>query len=69
MSELKGFKFVTALILQFRKKNDNKTIYNAFYSNSKAETVVTESDIDDVFKSVYTTILLNTHKSLAKVSC
>ena len=27
-----------------------------------------ESDIDDVFKSVYTAILLNTQKSLAKDS-
>ena len=34
------------------------------YSNSKAETITNESDIDDVFKSIYITIISNTQKSL-----
>ena len=29
--------------------------------------IVNESDIDDVFKSIYTTIISNMQKSLAKI--
>ena len=39
-----------------------------FYLNSKAELIIEESDIDDVFKSIYTTIILNIQKSLGKGS-
>ena len=31
---------------------------------SKLETNINESDIDDVFESIYTTILLNIHKGI-----
>ena len=34
--------------------------------NSKAERVTNESDIDDVFESIYGTIILNTQKSQGK---
>ena len=37
---------------------------NAFYSNSKAEIIVKESDIDDVFESIHRTILTHIQKSL-----
>ena len=30
-----------------------------FYSRLKAERVITERDIDDIFKSIYTAIILN----------
>ena len=43
-------------------------MYGTFYSNSNAETVTNENDIDDVFQSVYTTIIRNIQKSLAKGS-
>ena len=42
LSELRRFKFVKTLVLGFKNvENDNKTIYNTFYSNPKAETKVT----------------------------
>ena len=51
MSELREFKFVTTLVLVFEKieSEDNDT-YDTFYSNSKAEIFINESDIDDVFQ-------------------
>ena len=40
-----------------------------FYSHSKAETIINESDIDDnVFKSIYTTVTSNIQKYLGKGS-
>ena len=32
------------------------------YSHSKAETIISESDINDVFQSIYTTIISNIQK-------
>ena len=69
MTQLKGFKFVTALVFVFRKiESEDKTKYDTFYSNSKAEIIINESDIDDVFESIYTTVISNIQKSLGKVS-
>ena len=50
-SELKGFKFTTTLTLVFKKTNgENKTkYYNLAEIISKAEIIINESDIDDVF--------------------
>ena len=54
LTQLKGFKFVTTSILVFKKiENEDKTKYSTFYSHSKAETIINESDIDDAFKSIY----------------
>ena len=36
--------------------------------NSKAEKIVNESDIDDVFKSIFSTIISNMHRSLGQGS-
>ena len=37
-SELRGFKVVTTLVLEFKKiENDNETKYSTFYLNSKAD--------------------------------
>ena len=48
MSELKGFKYVTTLVLVFKKiECEGKTKYNTFYSSSKAELIINESDTDD----------------------
>ena len=67
LSELRWFKFLTSLVLEFEKvENDDKTIYNTFYLNSKAETVINESGNDDVFESIYNTILLNIQESLGQ---
>ena len=64
LSELRGFNFVTILVLELKKiKSDNATKYSTFYLNSKAETVINEIDIDDVFESIYRTIISNIQKS------
>ena len=34
-------------------------LYSTFYSNSKAETIINESAIDNVFKSIYSTVISN----------
>ena len=48
---------MTTLVLMFKKiENEDKTKYDNFYPNSKAEIIINESDIDDVFQSIYTTI-------------
>ena len=65
--QLKGFKFVTALVLVFKKiESEDKTKYDNFYSGSNAEIIINESDIDDVFNSIYTTVITNIQKSLGK---
>ena len=69
MSELRGFKFVTTLVLVFKKiEKEGKIKFNNFHSSSKAEIIINESDIENVFKSAYTTIIANIQKSLGKGS-
>ena len=69
LSELKGFKFVTALVLEFKTiQSDDKTLYSTLYLNSKAETIINESYIDNEFKSIYSTIISNIHKFLQQDS-
>ena len=52
MTELKGFKFVTTLVIEFKNiENDNAKVF----SNSKAETIINESN--NTFKSIYVTYL------------
>ena len=68
MTQLKGFKFVTTLVLVFKKiESEGKTKYDNFYSSSKAEIIINESDISNVFKSLYTATT-NIQKSLGKDS-
>ena len=56
-------------VLMFKKiESEDKTNYDNFYSSSKAEIIINEKDIDDVFKSFCTTITTNIHKSLRKGS-
>ena len=69
MNQLKDFEFVTTLVLVFQKtESEDKATYDNFYSNSKAEIIINESDTDDVFQSIYTTIKKNIQKSLGKGS-
>ena len=42
------------------------TKYGNFHLNSKAETITNESDIGDVFESIYGTIILNAQKYIGK---
>ena len=68
MTGLRKFKFVATLVLVFKKiRSDDKAKYDTFYSNSEAEIIINESDIDDVFESIYTTIKSNIHIFLQKV--
>ena len=51
---------MTTLALVFKKiESEDKTDYETFYSNTKAEIIINKSDIDDVFRSIYTTIISN----------
>ena len=55
------------MVLEFKQiESDDETKYSTFYLPSKAETVINESDIDDVFESVYMAIISNIQKSLRK---
>ena len=46
LTQLRGFKFVTTLILVFKNiESKDKTKYYNFYSSSNAETITNESDI------------------------
>ena len=50
MTELRGFKFVTAIVLVSQKiESDDKAKYGIFHSNSKSKIVINESKIDNVF--------------------
>ena len=69
MTELRGFKFVTTLTLMLKKiEREDKTKYDTFNSHSKAETIINESDIDGVFKSIHTAVISNKQKFLGKGS-
>ena len=69
MTQLQGSKFVTTIVLVFQKiESKDKTKYDNFYSSSKAEIIINESDIDDVSQSIQTTIVENIQKSLEKGS-
>ena len=47
LTQWKGFRFVTTLVSVFKKiQIDDKTKYDAFYLNSKAEIIISESDTD-----------------------
>ena len=49
---------MTTLVFVFKKiESEDKTKYDTFYSNSKAEIIINESDIDDVFQSIYTSYI------------
>ena len=49
-----------------RIENKENAKHDNFYSNSRAEIIINESGIDDVFKSIYTTIITKIQNSLRK---
>ena len=60
LTDLKGFIFVTTLILEYQKNSRyNETKYSTFYLPSKAEKNINETDVDDVFESIYSATILN----------
>ena len=69
MTESKGFKFWETLVLEFKKiENNDKTKYSTFHLNLKAEKIIKESDINDVFEATYSTFISNIQESLGKGS-
>ena len=69
MTQSKGFKFVATLVLVFEKtESEDKTKYDNLYSSSKVEIIINEKNIDGVFQSMYTKIVTNIQKPLAKGS-
>ena len=57
------------LILVFKEvASDDETKYSTLYSYSKTETVVNQSDIDDLFESIYSTVISNIQNSEGKDS-
>ena len=53
------------LTLVFKKiECEDKTKYDGFCSISKAEIIINDSD--NVFQSIYTTVIINIQKSLRK---
>ena len=70
MTELKKFKFVTTLVLEFKKiEKDDEPKYSTFHSTSKTEKItndIFDDDIDntDVFESIYSRIIPNIQKFL-----
>ena len=61
LSELRGFKFVITLVLECKKLgSDDEIKCSSFNSNSKVETIINESDIDDLFELIYVTTISNT---------
>ena len=60
---------MTTLVLVFRKiESENRTKCDTFYLKLKAETTINESDIDDLFESIYSGIISKSQKSLGKDS-
>ena len=67
LTEFKGLKFVMTSVLEIRKiESDDETKYSSLYLSSKAETVINDSDVDDVFASFYSTIMSNIQEFLEK---
>ena len=56
----------TFFLAFLKEGSEDKTKYDNFDSRSKAETIINESDIDDVFPWIYTAIITYIHKSLGK---
>ena len=60
---------MTTLVLVFKKiERKYKIRYDYFYSSSKAEIIINESDIDNAFQLIFTTIMQSIQKSLLKDS-
>ena len=65
LMELKGFKLLMTSVLELMKQKwHGKTKYSPFYFSSKAETIINDSDINDVFESKYCIVISNTQSLL-----
>ena len=69
MAQLKGFKFAATLPILFKKiETEDQTRYDDFYSSSKVEIIINKSNTDDVFQSIYTTVITTIQKYLGSGS-
>ena len=69
MPELRRFQLVIALISEIKKiESDDETKYSTFCLNVKAEAIINETYIDDIFESFYITIIANIQKSFGRGS-
>ena len=69
MTQLRGLRFVTTLVLVFKNiESEDKTKHDNFYSSWKVEIIINENDVDDVLQSIYTPIITKIQKSLGKDS-
>ena len=49
--ELRGFEFMTTFVLVFKEmESENKTKCDTYYSNTKVEIIINNSDVDDLFQ-------------------
>ena len=62
LNELKRFQFVIILVLKLKKKQPTKC--STSYSNSKAKTVIYDTDIDNVFESIYSTVMKKKYENI-----
>ena len=69
LKKLRDFKFVIISVLIFKKSiNEDETKYCVFYSNSKVETIIQDTDIDSIFESIYSTAVTKLRKYQAEGS-
>ena len=62
--ELKGSKFVTTLVLEFKKiQSDDKTLYSKFYSNSKQKQLLMKVTLM-MYSNESIVLLYQTYKNL-----
>ena len=66
LSSIKQYTKTTLALVLKKIESGDKTKYEIFYSPSKAEKIINESDIDDVFESLYYKFIWNIQKSLGK---
>ena len=57
---------MTILVLEFEKRESDEKKYDTFCLNSKAETIINESYIDDVFQPISSAVISDMQKLLRK---
>ena len=58
LTDIKDLKFVNTFVLGFKKiESDDETNDATFNSSEKTETIVNDSDIDELFESIYSKII------------
>ena len=58
LNKLRGFQFVITLALKFKNKiHEDEAKYSNFYSKLKAESIIHNTGIDNMLKTIYSTIM------------